>query len=178
MENATESPLDNSSKSALDKWQTFGTYRWRVKYWWNMSLKIHDDFWGVGLWCAILPPHTRYLKGTALRSRREACLWNWMAALLQSEGVDRWTEGADRGIMLIYGSGILRLIGDFPESLSQAMLVGTMLVGRLGVGGLIRKRTSDSGRPDGAQGQKIHPQTPWVSSIGGSPLSGGFSPCR
>ena len=24
-------------------------------------------------------------------------------------------------------------IGDFPESLSQAMLVGTMLVGRLGV---------------------------------------------
>ena len=41
--------------------------------------------------------------------------------------------GFDSSIMLILRGGILTPIGDFPESLSQAMLVGTMLVGRLGV---------------------------------------------
>ena len=35
--------------------------------------------------------------------------------------------------MLNLRGGIPRPIGDFPESLSQAMLVGIMLVGRLGV---------------------------------------------
>ena len=34
---------------------------------------------------------------------------------------------------LIIRGGILMSIGDFPESLSQAILVGIMLVGRLGV---------------------------------------------
>ena len=41
--------------------------------------------------------------------------------------------GFDSGITLISSGGIYRPIGDFPESLSQAMLVGTILVGGLGV---------------------------------------------
>ena len=41
--------------------------------------------------------------------------------------------GCDSSIILIYRGGILMSIGDFPESLSQATLVGIMLVGRLGV---------------------------------------------
>ena len=43
-------------------------------------------------------------------------------------------RGVDSSTILILRGGILMSIGDFPESLSQAMLVGTMLVGRLGVG--------------------------------------------
>ena len=39
----------------------------------------------------------------------------------------------DSSEMLFFRGGIPRPIGDFPESLNQAMLVGTMLVGRLGV---------------------------------------------
>ena len=39
----------------------------------------------------------------------------------------------DSSMILILRGGILMSIGDFPESLSQAMLVGIMLVGRLGV---------------------------------------------
>ena len=42
-------------------------------------------------------------------------------------------RGSDSSIILIVRGEIPRPIGDFPESLSQAMLVGTMLVGRLGV---------------------------------------------
>ena len=42
-------------------------------------------------------------------------------------------RGLDSSIILIVRGGILRPIGDFPESLSQAMLVGIMLVGKLGV---------------------------------------------
>ena len=41
--------------------------------------------------------------------------------------------GFDSSIILILRGGILMSIGDFPESLSQAMLVGTMYLGRLGV---------------------------------------------
>ena len=41
--------------------------------------------------------------------------------------------GFDSSIVLIQKGGILRPIGDFPESLSQAILVRIMLVGRLGV---------------------------------------------
>ena len=40
--------------------------------------------------------------------------------------------GFDSSIILIRRGGIPRPIGDFPESLSQAILVGMMLVGRLG----------------------------------------------
>ena len=42
-------------------------------------------------------------------------------------------SGFDSSIMLIYRGRIPRHIGNFPEDLTQAMLVGTMLVGRLGV---------------------------------------------
>ena len=42
-------------------------------------------------------------------------------------------RGFDSSIILIQRGGILMSIGNLPESLSQAMLVGTMLVGRLGV---------------------------------------------
>ena len=43
--------------------------------------------------------------------------------------------GSDSSVILIQRGGILMSKRDFPESLSQAMLVGTMLVGRLGVKG-------------------------------------------
>ena len=42
-------------------------------------------------------------------------------------------RGFDSSLILIQRGGILMSIGKLPESLSQAMLVGTMLVGRLGV---------------------------------------------
>ena len=42
-------------------------------------------------------------------------------------------RGIDSSIILIVRGRILMSIGDFPESLSQAILVGIMLVGRLGV---------------------------------------------
>ena len=42
-------------------------------------------------------------------------------------------RGFDSSIILILRSGICMSIGDFPESLNQAILVGIMLVGRLGV---------------------------------------------
>ena len=43
-------------------------------------------------------------------------------------------RGFDSSTILIFRSEIPRPIKDFPESLTQAMLVGIMLVGRLGVG--------------------------------------------
>ena len=42
-------------------------------------------------------------------------------------------KGFDSNIILTLRGGILMSIGDFLQSLSQAMLVGVMLVGRLGV---------------------------------------------
>ena len=42
-------------------------------------------------------------------------------------------RGFDSSIILIIRGGIPRPTGDFPESLSQAILVGIILVGRLGV---------------------------------------------
>ena len=42
-------------------------------------------------------------------------------------------RGFDSSTIFIKRGGIPRPIGNFPESLSQAMLVGIMLVGRLGV---------------------------------------------
>ena len=42
-------------------------------------------------------------------------------------------RGFDSSTILIWRGGIPRPIGDFPESSSQAMLVGVMLVGGLGV---------------------------------------------
>ena len=48
-------------------------------------------------------------------------------------------RGFDSSIMLNVRGGILMSTGDFPESLSQAMLVGIMLVGRLGVPVSVKK---------------------------------------
>ena len=42
-------------------------------------------------------------------------------------------RGFDASIILILRGGIPRPVGDFAESLSQAILAGMMLVGRLGV---------------------------------------------
>ena len=42
-------------------------------------------------------------------------------------------RGLDSSTILILRGGISRPIGNFPENLSQAMLGGTMLVGRLGL---------------------------------------------
>ena len=42
-------------------------------------------------------------------------------------------KGLDPRMMSIQRGGVLTSVGNLPESLSQAMLVGTMLVGRLGV---------------------------------------------
>ena len=42
-------------------------------------------------------------------------------------------RGFDSSIILFLSGGVLMSIGDFPESESQAILVGIMLVGRLGV---------------------------------------------
>ena len=52
-------------------------------------------------------------------------------ANLPTDNVD--FRGFDSSIMLYFRGGIPRPIGDFPESLSLAMLVGVMLVGSLGV---------------------------------------------
>ena len=46
-------------------------------------------------------------------------------------------RGFGSSIMLCLRVGILISKGNLPEYLSQAMLVGIILVGRLGVGGLI-----------------------------------------
>ena len=48
-------------------------------------------------------------------------------------------RGFDSSIIFILRGGIPRPIGDSPESLSQAILVGVMLVGRLGV--ILKERT-------------------------------------
>ena len=42
-------------------------------------------------------------------------------------------RGFDSSLILNLRGGILRRVGNFPDVLSQAMLVGIMLVGRLGV---------------------------------------------
>ena len=54
-----------------------------------------------------------------------------IAANLRTKTLD--VGGFDSSISLILRDGILMPIGDFLESLTQAMLVGVMLVGRLGV---------------------------------------------
>ena len=49
-------------------------------------------------------------------------------------------RGFDSSIILIYRVGILMSIGNLPESLSQAMLVGIMLVGRLDVVVILQRK--------------------------------------
>ena len=52
-------------------------------------------------------------------------------------------RGFDSNIIFILRGGIPRPVGDFSESLSQGILVGIILVGRLGV-----PRSPRQGRPD------------------------------
>ena len=51
-------------------------------------------------------------------------------------------RGSDSSIILILRGGIPRPKGNFPESLSQAILVGTMLAGRLGIYNILRYATT------------------------------------
>ena len=55
-------------------------------------------------------------------------------------------RGFDSSIMLILRGGISRPIGDFPETLRQSMLVGIMLVWKLGVGATFWWIVKPSGR--------------------------------
>ena len=60
--------------------------------------------------------------------------------------------GFDSSIIIILRGGISRPTGNFPERLTKAMLVGIILVGRLGVGCGPRTCRPGSGRtrsPDG-----------------------------
>ena len=67
--------------------------------------------------------------------------------------------GFDSSTILIQRGGILRYIGDFRESLSHAMLVGTMLVGRLGVLRMaFVRRSTPSGFPGNAEGSRVTQQ--------------------
>ena len=81
-----------------------------------------------------------YYNGRTWRSHRRclACrISSWNGPTLQSTANLRTNimdfRGFDSSIILIIRGGILMSIGGFPESLSQAILVGIMLVGRLGV---------------------------------------------
>ena len=71
---------------------------------------IHNNSFSFSLWLASRLPRRRAEGAPAARG--DVC---------------------DSSVMLIQRGGIPRSIGDLPESLSRAMLVGTMLVGRLGV---------------------------------------------
>ena len=55
-------------------------------------------------------------------------------------------RGFDSIIILILRGGILMSIGDFPESLSQSILVGIILVGRSGVAWAPKRKTEFSKR--------------------------------
>ena len=76
-ENATESPLDNSSENPPGKWQSFRTYHWKVMFFfgklppkvhWKTPLKIHNDFWSVDFWRAIFAPVMRHFPTESLFS--------------------------------------------------------------------------------------------------------------
>ena len=61
-------------------------------------------------------------------------------------------KGFDSSIILRLRHGTPRPIGDFPESLSTAILVGIILVGRLGVGCWGLSRPSGKGRSSSTGG--------------------------
>ena len=58
-------------------------------------------------------------------------------------------RGFDSSIILTLRGGVPRPIGDFPESLSQTMLVGLMFAGRLGVNECDSKETRPLGEQRG-----------------------------
>ena len=61
-------------------------------------------------------------------------------------------RGFDSSIISIYRGGIPRPIGDFLESLTQAMLVGVMLVGRLDARARVVRVSSGSPRAPALSG--------------------------
>ena len=71
------------------------------------------------------------LYGLPLAADRKECPAPLATADLPTNIMD--FRGFYSSIILILRAGIPRPTGDFPESLSQAMLVGVMLVGRLSV---------------------------------------------
>ena len=74
-------------------------------------------------------------------------------------------RGFDSSAILIWRGGIPRSIGDFLESLSQAMLVGVMLVGRLGVP-CLKPRLPPGSVPSGGAWKSygMWQPAPWSSS--------------
>ena len=62
--------------------------------------------------------------------------------------------GFASSIILIQRGGILRPIGDFPESLTRAMLVGTILLGGLGE---VYVSLSLGSRSEAPEGPRVHP---------------------
>ena len=82
---------------------------------------------------------------------RKGCTANLRTKILDFRGLDS-------SRILILRSGILMSIGHFPEVLSQRILVGTILVGRLGVSGAGRACARKSGAPRGRA--RLHPRRP------------------
>ena len=73
-----------------------------------------------------------------IRPEAVGCAPSWQARCRRGDTANLRTKILDFGgfvssIVSILRGGILMSTGDFPESLSQAILVGVMLVGRLGV---------------------------------------------
>ena len=85
-------------------------------------------------------------------------------------------RGFDSSIILILRGGILVSIGDFPESLSQTILVGIMLVGRRLRSELIRWSDSHFNNPRFKQSQHIHDLS--AAHVAISFVSSGILKCR
>ena len=85
---------------------------------------VFQRFGGRAKVCALQPSLGVWSAASARAAARRT-------ANLQSKMLD--FGGFDSVIILILRSGILMSIGSFPESLSQAILVGIILAGRLGV---------------------------------------------
>ena len=92
------------------------------------------------VWCALFSACTFFLTG---KPEGNNGIWRTTQGICRTPNLPTNIvdfRGFDSSIMLILKKGILMSIGNLPESLSQAMLVlvGIMLVGRLGVQGICR----------------------------------------
>ena len=72
-----------------------------------------------------------------------------ITANLRTEILD-FSRGFDSNIILNLRAELPRPVGNFPESLSQGILVGIILVGRLGVCSAVSTKTSPRQRLTGA----------------------------
>ena len=112
-------------------------YRERERYTHTSSHARHS-----GQRCSATPLYSASLRATSVaryctvQHRAPLCgLGSTVNPRTNIEGF----RGFDSSIMLILRAGIHRPIGDFPETLSQAMQVGVMLVGGLGVFPFVRE---------------------------------------